>query len=139
MRFIDTNVFLRYLTGDDKEKAQKALALLKRLEKNQEKATTNLLVIFETIFTLERFYKVDRKEVRNLLQPILELRGFKFREADTVIDALDIYTGKNIPFADAFNAAYMRANDLKEIYSYDEDFDRIEDIIRIEPQNDTSR
>lgn len=139
MRFIDTNVFLRYLTGDDKEKAQKALALLKRLEKNQEKATTNLLVIFETIFTLERFYKVDRKEVRNLLQPILELRGFKFREADTVIDALNIYTGKNIPFADAFKAAYMRANDLKEIYSYDEDFDRIEDIIRIEPQNDTSR
>jgi len=139
MRFIDTNVFLRYLTGDDEKKAQNTLALLKRLEQNQEKATTNLLVIFETIFTLERFYKVDRGEVRHLLQPILELRGLKFREADTVIDALSIYTGKNIPFADAFNAAYMRANNLKEIYSYDEDFDRFEDIIRIEPQNDTSR
>ncbi|MCF8031399.1 MAG: type II toxin-antitoxin system VapC family toxin [Desulfohalobiaceae bacterium] len=133
MRFIDTNVFLRYLTGDDKEKAANALALLKRLEMNREKATTNLLVIFETIFTLEKFYKVDREKVRNFLQPILELRGLKFRGADTVIDALDIHTSKNIPFADAFNAAYMRANDLKEIYSYDEDFDRIEDIDRIEP------
>jgi len=138
MRFIDTNVFLRYLTGDDSEKAANSLALLNRLERNQEKATTNLLVIFETVFTLERFYKVGAEEVRNLLQPILELRGLKFREADTVIDALEIHTRKNIPFADAFNVAYIRANNLKEIYSYDEDFDRFEDIARIEPPHDPS-
>jgi len=57
MRFIDTNLFLRYFTRDEEEKAQKVLALLKRVEKNEEKVTTSPLVIFETIFTLESFYK----------------------------------------------------------------------------------
>ena len=37
MRFIDTNLFIRYFTRDDEEKAQKVLALLKRVEKDKER------------------------------------------------------------------------------------------------------
>lgn len=133
MRLIDTNIFLRYLTGDDPEKGHDVLELLKRLERNREKATTNLLVIFETVFTLEKFYKVGKGEIRDLLTPILELRGLRFSEADIVLDALDIFSDKNISFADAFNAAFMQAHGIHEIYSYDSDFDKIDGIERVEP------
>lgn len=133
MRLIDTNIFLRYLTGDDPEKGRDVLELLKRLERNREKATTNLLVIFETVFTLEKSYKVGKSEIRDLLTPILELRGLRFSEANTVLDALDIFSKKNISFADAFNAAFMQAHGIREIYSYDGDFDKIDGIERIEP------
>ena len=75
MRFIDTNIFLRYFTRDDEEKAQDVLALLKRVERNEEKVITSPLVIFETIFTLESHYKVSRKEIKGLIQTILNLRG----------------------------------------------------------------
>jgi len=47
MRFIDTNLFIRYFTRDEEEKAQRVLALLKRVEKGEEKITTSSLVIFE--------------------------------------------------------------------------------------------
>ena len=61
MRFIDTNLFIRYFTRDDEEKAQKVLALLKRVEEDRERVITSPLVIFETIFTLESFCKVPKK------------------------------------------------------------------------------
>ncbi len=46
-KFLDTNIFLRYLTKDDEEKAYKVLELLKKIEKGEEKAITSPLVIFE--------------------------------------------------------------------------------------------
>ena len=66
MRFIDTNLFLRYFTRDDEEKAEKVLNLLKRIERNEEQVITSSLVMFEVIFTLESFYKVSREEIKEL-------------------------------------------------------------------------
>ena len=133
MRFIDTNLFLRYFTRDEEEKAQKVLALLKRVEKNEEKATTSPLVIFETIFTLESFYKVPKKEIKELMLPILNLRGLKLPDKGIYQQALDAYVKKNISFTDAFNATFCLKKGIKEIYSYDEDFDKMEGIKRITP------
>jgi len=46
---------------------------------------------------------------------------------------LQIYAKKNLSFTNAFNAAFAFKNGIKEIYSYDEDFDKIEGIRRIVP------
>ena len=134
MRLIDTNIFLRYFTKDDEEKANNVLCLLKRLEANQEKATTNLLVIFETIFTLERFYKVEREKIKDILLPIIDLRGLKLEHKDIIISSLHLFCEKNISFADAFNVCFMKAHQIDEVYSYDKDFDNIEGIKRREPE-----
>ena len=75
MRFIDTNLFLRYFTRDDEKKAEDVLKLLKRVERNEEKVITSPLVIFEIVFTLENYYKVPRGEIKRLLQPNLNLGG----------------------------------------------------------------
>jgi len=34
-------------------------------------------VIFEVIFTLQSYYKLPREEVKELLTPVLNLRGLK--------------------------------------------------------------
>lgn len=133
MRFIDTNLFLRYLTNDDPLKAQQVLALLKRVEREEEKITTSPLVIFETIFTLEKFYKVPKAEVRELLLPILALKGFQLPHKEVYRHALELSLTHNLSFTDAFNAAFMLTKGIKEIYSYDEDFDKINGITRITP------
>jgi len=59
-KFLDTNILIRYFTKDDEEKAYNVLELLKKIERNEEKATTSPLVIFEVIFTLQSYYKVPR-------------------------------------------------------------------------------
>jgi predicted nucleic acid-binding protein len=43
------------------------------------------------------------------------------------------YARKNIDFMDAYNAVFMKYQGLREIYSYDEDFEMIEDIEGKEP------
>ena len=133
MRFIDTNIFLRYFTRDDEKKAGEVLKLLKRVERNEEKVLTSPLVIFETIFTLETYYKIERKEIKKLLQPILNLRGLKLDFKDVFESALELYSKKKISFADAFNTCFIRGQQIKEIYSFDEEFDKIEGIKRIIP------
>lgn len=132
-RFIDTNLFLRYFTRDDQLKAIFVLELLKRVENGKEKVITSSLVIFETIFTLEKFYKVPKNEIRDLMIPILSLKGLELSVKQVYQQALNIYVEYGISYADAFNIAFMYDKEIKEIYSYDEDFDKIKEIKRVEP------
>jgi len=133
MRFIDTNLFLRYFTRDDEKKADDVLQLLKRVERNEEKVTTSPLVIFELVFTLESYYKVPREEIKKLLQPLLNLRGLRLDFRDVFESALELYSQGKLSFADAFNACFMQKRGIKEIYSFDEDFDQVEGIDRVVP------
>lgn len=45
----------------------------------------------------------------------------------------DFYVGKNISFADAFNAALMERLKITDVASYDLHFDRVEGLRRFEP------
>ena len=132
-RFLDTNVLLRYFTRDDEEKARRALALLTRVERGEESVATSPLVVFEAVFTLQKRYGASREQVRELVWPILSLRGLQLPNKSLYRRALDLYVEKSLPFADAFNAAYAEKLGIDSIYSWDKDFDRLEGIERVEP------
>ncbi len=132
-RFIDTNLFLRYFTCDDEVKAKRVLALLQRAARGEEQLVTSPLVIFETIFTLEKFYKVPKDEIRELMLSILALKGLELHHRKVFEQAFDFYLAYSISFTDAFNAAFMEAKSVKEIYSYDKDFDKVKEVKRIVP------
>jgi predicted nucleic acid-binding protein len=53
--FVDTNVFLRFLTNDDPAKAKRAESLFRDALRGKIKLATSLLVIAEIIWTLESF------------------------------------------------------------------------------------
>jgi uncharacterized protein len=134
VRFIDTSVLLRYFTRDDEQKAQQVLNLLLRVERGEEKVTTSPLVIFETVLTLQSFYQVPRPRIKDLVTSIISLRGLQLPGKNIYYHAFDLYITKNISFADAYNAAYMLAEQISSIYSWDTDFDNIEGIIRVEQE-----
>jgi uncharacterized protein len=131
--FLDTNILLRYLTGDDEHKAHRALHLLMRVERGEEKLITSPLVIFEVIFTLQSFYKVSRQRIKELVLPIISLRGLHLPGKSVYYQAFDLYVTRNISFADAYNAAYMLSEGVSGIYSWGKDFDKIEGVVRKEP------
>lgn len=133
MRFIDTNVFLRYLTRDDPQKALESFELLKKIENGEETVTTSSLVILEIVFTLEHFYRVSREDIFQLLEPILNLKGLSLQNKSTFMEALKLYSKVELSFADAFNIAFMKKIGINEIYSYDKDFDGIDGIKRLQP------
>lgn len=133
LRFLDTNVLLRYLTRDDERKATAAFALLQRIERGEERVVTTQAVIFETVFTLQRFYKVSRPDIQALVLPIILLRGVQLPNKPLYQEAFELYVKQKISLPDAWNAVFMRARGLTEIYSWDTDFDAMTWLTRIEP------
>ena len=132
-KFVDPNVFLRYLTKDSPSKYERCRAMFKRALEGEITIATSGLVIAELIWTLLSYYKVPKAEVIEKVSVILGTKNLLIPDKDVLADALVLYARKNIDFIDAHNAVFMKYQGLREIYSYDEDFDTIEDIERNEP------
>lgn len=133
MRFLDTNVLLRYFTGDNLEMAEAARRLLANVERGEEKIVVTPLIVFETVFTLQRTYGVPRKRIAAMVSAIVSLPGIRFTEKRVCLDALALFVRQNISFADAYTAVHMRSHGITEIYSWDSDCDKIEDVHRVVP------
>jgi uncharacterized protein len=132
-KFVDTNIFLRYLTKDDPPKYEKCREMFKRAMHGEIGIATSGMVIAELVWTLQSYYKVAKAEVIEKVSVILGTENLFIPDKDVLADALVLYARKNIDFIDAYNAVFMKYHGLREIYSYDEDFETIEDIERKEP------
>lgn len=135
MKFLDANVILRYLTRDDPKKAENCYELFQKVKRGEIELTTCEAIIAEVVYVLSShsLYNLPRDEVCSLLLPIINLYGLKIPQKRLYIRALDIYASKNIDFEDALIFAHMEKRQIKEIYSYDSDFDKLEELRRLEP------
>jgi predicted nucleic acid-binding protein len=135
MPFVDTNIFLRYLTKDDPDKAQACFELFKRAEANQVTLTATETVIAEVVYVLssKRTHDLPRDQIRARLYPLLTLQGLRLPQRRTVLRALDLYVAYEIDFEDALMVAHMERGAIRELYSYDRDFDQVPGVNRQEP------
>jgi predicted nucleic acid-binding protein len=134
--FLDTNIIIRYLTNDDLAKKQACYALLKQAEENKISLTTSEAVITEVVYVLasKRHYYLSPEEIRDRLHPVLSIRGLRLAHRQTYLRALELYVVYRVDFEDCLSFAHMEGQRLTEIYSYDQDFDQVASIKRIEPQ-----
>ncbi|MDO8570627.1 MAG: PIN domain-containing protein [Candidatus Daviesbacteria bacterium] len=129
-KLIDSNLIVRYLIQDD---PKKALAVRKLLENNKTTLLLTDIVIAELVWTLDSFYHLTRLEILEKLQSLLDLDSIKAHK-ELLSRSLQIYQAYNIDFIDAYLAAYCgEKKNIKGIYSFDKDFDKIKDIKRLEP------
>jgi predicted nucleic acid-binding protein len=136
MRFLDTNIILRYLTRDDPEKAQACFALFQRVKQGKELLTTSEAVIAEVVYVLSSpaVYNLKPSEISARLLPILLLRGLKLPKKRLYLRALELYvTYATLDFENVVSLAHMEQKKIKEIYSYDHHFNRVPTIKRREP------
>ncbi len=137
MRLVDTNIFLRYLTRDDEEKAEATYRLFERTSRGEEVLFTTVAIVSEVVYVLTSprgLYRLDHEEARDRLLPLLTLRNLRIPQKSVYLRALDIFaSSSSLDFEDALSVAHMERNGLTEIVSYDRDFDRFTGIRRIEP------
>ena len=133
LAFVDTNIFVRHLTGDDPDQSPRATAYLRRVEKGELRVYTNDTVVFETAFTLERHYKQPKDKIRDAFLPLLELPSIILPGKRSLRKVFDLYVSLNLPFADAYHAVHMQRNKLTHIVSFDGHFDRVPGLQRLEP------
>lgn len=132
-KFIDTNIFLRYLTKDDPSRYDKCREIFKNAIEGKIAIATSGMVIAELIWTLLSYYKVPKADVVEKISIIVSTENLYIPDKDIIADALVLYSRKNIDYIDAYNAVFMKKHGVDGIYSYDGDFDEIEGIKRAEP------
>jgi len=133
MRFVDTNVFLRFLVNDDPEKADAREMLFRRAVTGEESLFTTDMVIAEIVWVLESYYELSKSDVREKIEKILNTQNLDCPNREIIINALAAYEEKNIDYIDAHNAYILKMKGIDEVYSYDRHFDRIKWMKRIEP------
>lgn len=136
MRFIDTNIFIRFLAGDDTQKTEACYELFRRLSVGLETATTSESVLTEIAYVLSssKLYRISPSEIAARLRPLLLARGLQLPDKQIYLRALDLYSSRpSIGLEDALTVAHFELDGLEAIYSYDRDFDRIPGIVRVEP------
>ena len=136
MPFIDANVFIRYLTRDDPQKADACFALFQRAKQDEIALVATESVIAEVVYVLSsrQLYALPRRRIRDLLYPLLSLPGLRLAQRRTYLRALDVYAAYTIDFEDALIVAQMERHGETELYSYDRDFDQVPGITRVEPE-----
>lgn len=132
-RFIDTSIFLRFLTADLPDEAERCAALIRRIRDGKETAEVSTLVMAEVVWTLERFYNLSKQDVASKVSSLIKLKGLRISNKEIFLEALSLFTEKNINFTDAYIAVQMKRAGIQEIYSYDRDFNRLDQVRRVEP------
>src|SRR5215212_8607437 len=140
-RFIDTNVFLRYIaqpiTVDDQRRYLAAMALFQRITRSEETVVTTESVLVEILFVLcsPRQYGLDRAYAVDILRPIVELPALELSWKSMYLRALDYFrSDRRLDMEDAITVAFMERHGIDEIWSFDRDFDRIPGVTRLEPE-----
>jgi predicted nucleic acid-binding protein len=138
MTFLDTNIFLRFLTRDDEAKAEACRRLMLRLDAGEAEATTSESVLAEVAYVLSARsgvgYALAPAEVAARLKPLLSMPGLKLAHKRSYQHALDVYAAHPfLDFEDALSVAHVSRQRLSSVTSYDRDFDKVAGITREEP------
>ena len=127
--FLDTNVLVRFFTGEPPEQARRAAAYLARAEE----LLVPDLAVAEVVYVLESFYEVERPRVVELVQAVLAFPAVVVIDAALLLRALEVYEVERLDFADADLVASAEASGVGAIASFDRSIDRVGTVRRIEP------
>jgi uncharacterized protein len=131
--FVDTNVFLRFLTADDRGQNEKAARLFEAARRGECRLVTGPPVLFELAWTLRAAYKTPKARVLEILSAVFAMPGLTLVDAPLVADALTLASATDVEFADAYFAASSRAAGCSGVAAFNrKDFARL-GVVLAEP------
>ena len=139
MKFLDTNVFLRFLvepaTDEDSRKHAACMTLFQDVADGSAQITTSEAILHELFYVLcsPRQYALSHEDAVARMRPILALRGFHLAQKRTLLRAVDLFEAHAfLDFADAI--AVTRSQEAgDDLLSYDGDYDKVPGAERHEP------
>lgn len=130
--FIDTNVWLRFLTADEKRQFEDCQRLLVLSEQGRFKPYTSTIVLLEIAYTLASFYRAGKKEIISDLEDLLKTRNLTLIEKSDFSKALILFKRYQIKLADCLIATQLPKGVV--LCTYDQEFKRIKGISGLTPK-----
>lgn len=130
---VDTNVFLRHLRQDHPDFSRRATAYFEQIARGDLIVETSLPVVFETVYTLQRFYQQPKAAIRDNLLSLLELPGIRLQHKRRIRRTFALYVTFNLSLVDAYQAALVIEQGHSALVSFDRNYDRVPGVPRVEP------
>lgn len=121
--FLETSVFIRYFTQDNKEKYADCLQLFELIESGKIKPYTSNIVLMEIIFILNKLYKFSKAEVLAAISELLRIRNLTLIERTDTKTALAHFADFNTKYADCLLSTQIPTG--TSLVTYDADFAKI--------------
>ena len=118
MRYIDTNIILRFLT-EDKTSIPNLVNFFNKLKIGEVEVRCLDIVFFQTIFVLKSFYKVGKEEIIPVMKTLLAFKGLKFKDGKILERTLELWERHPDDIIDCYIVSNMEKEGEKEIYSFD--------------------
>jgi len=116
----DSNVLVRHFLTDPDEPHQSEIArtLVDNALAKGNSVYLSQIVLCETLWVLERCYKLPRRSLIEFLNSVLHDAPFIVESPETVTKALRQFSQIKSDFADCLIAANARAHGIRKIYTF---------------------
>jgi predicted nucleic acid-binding protein len=116
--FVDSNVFLRIFTFDDRGQHERAARLLREAAAGRVALVTGPPVLFEVAWVLRSNYRIPPERILDALSALIAHHGLKLFDSDIAVEAIALARRSGSEFADAYIATAARAGGADEIASF---------------------
>jgi len=138
MKFLDANVFIyayyrpkKELTPREKQMKEQAKKIVTDISQGKEQAITTVVHLSEIVNILK--HGMPLEQLTNVIRGLLTLDEIEVHGVtkEAYFAANELGDDLKLEANDALAIDIMRSHDLTEIFTFDEDFDRVEGITRI--------
>ncbi len=119
MKAIDTNILVRFLTGDDDLQANKVYSIFKKAESEKIELFVPLLVVLEMIWVLESVYEISRAEILDAIGDLLLMPIFKFDQQPTIQQLIQSAKGNKYDLSDLLITHSAKINGCEAVLTFD--------------------
>jgi len=100
VRGLDTNILVRYITGDDPDQARRVEALLEETEAEGDRLHVSTITLCELAWVLRSRYRMNRGEISQALQFLLDITLLEIQDRDLVQRAFTDFKAGSGDFPD---------------------------------------
>lgn len=119
MKGVDTNVLIRYLTGDDPSQSATAARVIEDALDHGEMLFVSAIVLCEVVWVLESAYGLSRIQVADALEGVLRSAQLRFTDPALCWRALGAYRAGPGDFADYLIGLEASAGGASTTYTFD--------------------
>jgi predicted nucleic acid-binding protein len=140
MRFLDANVFIyayykpkKQLTQKERQMKEYAKRIISGVSQGKEEVIMTVVHVSEIVNILKHGMPLD--QLTTIVRGLFMLDNVKIMSVtrETYFAATELGDDLKLEATDALTVDVMRLRNIKEIYSFDEDFDQIEGMTRLPP------
>ena len=141
MRFVDANVFIyayykpkRQLSPKEKQMKEHAKKIISDISQGNEQVAITVVHLSEIVNILK--HEMRKDQLNLFIRGLFMLDNLRIDGVtrDAYFDAAELGDDLTLKANDAFAIDLMRQNNMKEIYTFDEDLDQTEGTTRLPKQ-----